>query len=266
MTDTPNVGLPLVPENTLDPAAGLNRALIEADALIQTAVISMALSAPPGSPADGDLYIVAGPGTGAWATLDDYLVRYVAEGAFWQSYAPGKPGAHLALNLDDGGLYAFIDSSGWQPITGASAGSISVEDQDTGGDVIATATTIVIGDGLQVTDMGGGVALIEAIPLPPPVVTTESGTSRNAAAADANTYVRFTNAATKTYTFNNSAGFTAGQEFSGRNAGAGALTIAGAGSMVITAPAGGTLVIPQNATFTVKIVTSTTADLIGATT
>ncbi len=85
---TPNTGIPYVPENTLDPAAGLNLALNVIDALLQTAVIDVGVNTPPGSPADGDLYIV-GTGTGAWTGHDDALAGDVAQGDFWQFDAAG---------------------------------------------------------------------------------------------------------------------------------------------------------------------------------
>lgn len=118
---TPNTGIPYVPENTQDPAAGLNLALNVIDALLQTAVINMSLTEPPGSPSDGDLYIVATGATGVWAGQDNNLARYVAEGDFWQFYEAGT-NVHVVLNLDDGGLYAWTGST-WAPVAGG--GSMS---------------------------------------------------------------------------------------------------------------------------------------------
>jgi len=124
---TPNTGIPYVPENTQDPAAGLNLALNVIDALLQTAVIDMSLTAPPGSPSDGDLYIVASGATGAWAGQDNNLARYVAEGDFWQFYEAGTQ-VHIVLNLDDGGLYAWTGST-WAPaVAGAGSGTVTSVD------------------------------------------------------------------------------------------------------------------------------------------
>jgi hypothetical protein len=124
---TPNTGIPYVPENTQDPAAGLNLALNVIDALLQTAVINMSLTAPPGSPSDGDLYIVASGATGAWAGQDNNLARYVAEGDFWQFYEAGT-NVHVVLNLDDGGLYAWTGST-WAPaVAGAGSGTVTSVD------------------------------------------------------------------------------------------------------------------------------------------
>lgn len=116
---TPNRGIPYVPQGTLDPAAGLNDALDVIDAIIVPRVISMSLTAPPGSPQDGDLYIPAATATGAWTGLEDNLVRYREEGSLWQSYEPES--VYLLVNADDGALYVwdFASTGSWVQITGA---------------------------------------------------------------------------------------------------------------------------------------------------
>lgn len=96
-------------------------------------------------------------------------------------------------------------------------------------------------------------------------VVSETGTNRDATAANSGQYTRFTNGSAPTYTFNASAGFLKDAEYHGRYAGVDTLTIVGSGGMTINAPAGGTLVIPPQGTFTVKIVSGTEADLIGTT-
>ncbi len=96
-------------------------------------------------------------------------------------------------------------------------------------------------------------------------VVAESGTSLAASSSNSGNYTRFTNAAAKTYTFDDAEAFIVGAEYHGRNAGAGDLTITEAGAMTINPPAGGTLIIPQGGTFTVKIVASDEADLFGVT-
>ena len=44
-----------------------NEALRLLDGLVQLSVLDRDLTTPPGSPADGDRYIVASGGTGSWA-------------------------------------------------------------------------------------------------------------------------------------------------------------------------------------------------------
>lgn len=128
---TPNRNIPYVPEGTLNPAAGLNLSLNFIDALLQTAVIAIDLTAPPGSPTDGDLYIVAGIGgtaTGAWTGHEDDLARYVSEGNSWQFFEAGSE-VVIVLNMEDGGLYAYAvnDSSpSWQPAVAGGASSAPI--------------------------------------------------------------------------------------------------------------------------------------------
>lgn len=65
---------------------GVDRNFRTEETLIGLKVISDALTAPPGSPVDGDAYIVATGGTGAWAAHDGAIASYMA-GA-WYFFAP----------------------------------------------------------------------------------------------------------------------------------------------------------------------------------
>ena len=67
----------------------VNEALRLLDGLVQLAVLDRHLTAPPGSPADGDRYIVASGATGAWAGWD-LNVAYWVDGA-WMRLVP-RPG------------------------------------------------------------------------------------------------------------------------------------------------------------------------------
>ena len=67
----------------------VNEALRLLDGLVQLAVLDRHLTAPPASPADGERYIVAAGGTGAWAGWD-LNVAYRVDGA-WMRLVP-RPG------------------------------------------------------------------------------------------------------------------------------------------------------------------------------
>lgn len=61
------------------------------DGLIQCHVKDKDLTAPPGSPANGDMYIVGAAATGAWATHSGKLARYYTVGTgspAWQFFTP----------------------------------------------------------------------------------------------------------------------------------------------------------------------------------
>lgn len=110
---TVNNDIPFVPENTTDPAAGLNQALNVIDALLQIAVVAMQ-DDPPMSPAEGQRYIVGAAGTGAWSGQSNRLARYL-DGS-WSYYD-----ARYAVNLSDGDLYIRNDT-GWESVSGGGGG------------------------------------------------------------------------------------------------------------------------------------------------
>ena len=66
MTNTVNNLIPFVPENTTDPAAGLNLSLYIIDMLLNVSVETVGDNAPPATPNDGDRYIVGTSATGAF--------------------------------------------------------------------------------------------------------------------------------------------------------------------------------------------------------
>lgn len=98
MSNTVNNSIPFVPENTIDPAAGLNESLLTVDALLQLAVVSVGDNTPPGSPANGARYVVGTAPTGAWAAGAGAVAQFL-DGA-WRFYA-----ARYVLNLADGLMY-----------------------------------------------------------------------------------------------------------------------------------------------------------------
>lgn len=81
-------------------------------------VISDAVTAQPGSPARGDIYIIPAGATGAqWATFDpDDLAIY--DGGTWHAYAPVEGNV---FNLD-GALVAWAASAGYVSVGGGGGG------------------------------------------------------------------------------------------------------------------------------------------------
>lgn len=279
---TPNKHIPYVPESTLDPAAGLNLALNFIDALLQTAVIAMDLTAPPGSPIDdGALYIVAGTGgtaTGDWAGHELDLARYVAQGDFWQFYEAGSE-ASLCINLEDGNLYKWVDGSPPSWVLAAGLGDAPndggayfrrsltweafiapiVESTDSSPPVSVALGLLMLGMEFKLTETSPSAGVLR---YRGSEVVTTSAVNTDATADNFGQYTRFTNAAA-TYTFDDAEGYESGAEYHGRYVGSGTLTITEAGGMTINPPFGGTLEIPPQGTFTIKIVSASEADLIG---
>ena len=86
MSNTPILGLQLWPSGALQPDLVVNDSLYRLDTLVQLSVIDMAHAAPPGSPTDGDRYIVAATATGLWAGKENKVATWSA-GA-WAFYSP----------------------------------------------------------------------------------------------------------------------------------------------------------------------------------
>jgi hypothetical protein len=86
MTDTPRLGLPAIEAAQAQKHVTHNEALALLDALVQLAVESRTLTAPPGSPAEGDCYIPAAGATGAWSGFDLQLAAF--SGGAWIRIVP----------------------------------------------------------------------------------------------------------------------------------------------------------------------------------
>lgn len=65
-----------------------NQALAVLDQLAQAVVVDKDLTAPPGSPANGAMYIVAAGATGAWAGQSGKLAYWLAAVAAWTFITP----------------------------------------------------------------------------------------------------------------------------------------------------------------------------------
>jgi hypothetical protein len=115
---TVNNGIPFVPENTIDPAAGLNLSLNTIDALLQILVQTVGANTPPASPTNGARYIVGAAPTTAWSGQANKLARWL-DGA-WQFFD-----ARYALNAADGQWYGRSGAT-WAQLGGALAdGSVT---------------------------------------------------------------------------------------------------------------------------------------------
>ncbi len=154
MDTTPNLNLPFIAAAQAQKHVTPNEALRALDAIVQIMVLDKDLSAPPGSPAEGDRYIVAPSPTGAWAGQPDRIAAW-QDGA-WAFYAPGE--GWLAWVADEQRLYA------WTGVTWTlAAGSLhSVADDATpqlGGNLDANGFDIAFDDGTGIADDSGNVQI-----------------------------------------------------------------------------------------------------------
>lgn len=86
MADTPNLVLPYLAANQSQKHVTVNEALRRLDALVQVTVQGAALATPPGSPVEGQRWIVAAAATGAWVGQSGKIAAW-QDGA-WVFYAP----------------------------------------------------------------------------------------------------------------------------------------------------------------------------------
>jgi len=123
MTNTANVGLGLIAANQNQKEVTINLSLYQMDALLRFGAKDKDLTAPPVSPADGDVYIVGGSATGDWATHDDEIAYYYGG---WKFITPIS-GFRLWLD-DEEVIYIYL-SGAWSPFNGtvSSNGSYTQE-------------------------------------------------------------------------------------------------------------------------------------------
>lgn len=108
MADTPNLTLPLIAADQAQKHVTHNEALGLIDAMTQIAVVSSAVTAPPGSPADGDRYIIPASATDAWSGRDDEVAARI-NGA-WVYLTPRA--GWLVFDVAAGN-YVCYDGSAW---------------------------------------------------------------------------------------------------------------------------------------------------------
>lgn len=109
MSSTGRLQLPYIVTAQAQKEVTHNDSLNRLDAFV-TPVVADISSAPPGSPAEGDLYIVGASATGDFAGEEDNLAQYLTGG--WVFYTPFKWMDAVVETLDSRMAY---DGSGWVP-------------------------------------------------------------------------------------------------------------------------------------------------------
>lgn len=135
MTDTPHLGLPLIEAAQAQKHVTHNEAIHLIDALVQMAVKDRDLTAPPGSPVEGDRYLPASGATGAWASWDLNIALFTD--GDWTKIVPKKG---FLLFVEDEGVLLVWNGAAWVD-PAASGGYLSVVGETN----IASAATCNIG-------------------------------------------------------------------------------------------------------------------------
>ena len=158
MSASPNLKLPFIDANQNQKSVTHNAALIVLDALVNCQVGSAALAAPPASPADGQCWIVAAGGAGAWAGKDLNIAAW-QDGA-WNFYAPTT--GMLAYNDATGGPIVWTGAS-WVALAGGG-----------GGGAVASVAGRTGNVTLSVADVSGGAPLASPALMGSPTAPTQA--------------------------------------------------------------------------------------------
>ena len=86
MSNTANLILPYIDPAQAQKSVTHNASLTSLDAQVQLAVADRTLTAPPGSPVDGERHLVATGATGAWSGWDGNIAAY--QSGVWNKYTP----------------------------------------------------------------------------------------------------------------------------------------------------------------------------------
>lgn len=114
MDTTPRLNLPYIAPQQAQKQVTYNEAMRSLDLLVQPVIKSRTAATPPGSPVEGDAYLIAASPTGAWTGKTGYIACYVDAG--WSFRAP-LDGWLLYVEDDD----EFIQrrSGTWSPLLGS---------------------------------------------------------------------------------------------------------------------------------------------------
>lgn len=121
MADTTRLELPLLSAAQAQKHVTVNEALKLLDTIVQAGVLDKDLTAPPGSPTEGDIYIVATGGTGDWLGQDDSIAVYQDGGWIFIT-----PRTGWVVWVDDESALNIYSSGAWGALSLASGGAVGM--------------------------------------------------------------------------------------------------------------------------------------------
>jgi hypothetical protein len=105
---SPRLHLPYIRTSQAQKEITHNEALNRLDGLVQAVVEDKDLTAPPGAPTEGQVWIVAAGASGDWAGQDGRLAQFI--GGTWVFHSPSEG---FRVWLKDEGLEARHTGMGW---------------------------------------------------------------------------------------------------------------------------------------------------------
>jgi hypothetical protein len=106
---TTNLGLPQLAADQAQKHVTVNEGLTLLDALVMPAVKSRSLATPPGSPAEGERWIIGASPTGAWSGKATQIAAWI--GGAWTFLVP-KPG--WTVHVEDERLTLVWTDGAWR--------------------------------------------------------------------------------------------------------------------------------------------------------
>lgn len=118
------LGLEELISNQTDSELVYNEAMRELDILVQTGVENMNLSAPPGTPGDGNLHIISGTASGDWTGQAAGTIAQYYKNSTWYFYTPFD-GMQVFNKADD--IYYRYNGTSWDSVVySGEAGNITL--------------------------------------------------------------------------------------------------------------------------------------------
>lgn len=156
MAVTPNIGLKLLSASQSQKHVTVNENARFLDALFSNPIIAVLdndLTAPPGSPADGAIYIVKATATGAWATHEDDIAYYDTN--TWVFFTPEE--GWIAYIVDED-VYAVWTGTAWADSNNAfqNVDMLGVNTTATGTNKLAVKSNAVLFTALLAAESGDG--------------------------------------------------------------------------------------------------------------
>ena len=247
MTNTVNNKIPFVPENTTDPAAGLNLSLLTIDMLLNLSVESIGDNTPPTTPSDGARYIVGTAATGAWLGHNNQLAMWIAAPGYWQfrdvNFAFNKSTASIWVLTTSWNEYATTPGALGETSTASNLGTGSgLYKQKVGVDLQFKSLSAGTNCSLDTTTDADRVIINVPVPSIPDTTTipinSQTGTAYNLVIGDKGYCVEMNNSAANTLTIppNSSVAFAIGTTILIRQMGAGNTTIVAGSGVTIRNP------------------------------
>lgn len=113
---TPVISIPEMASDQNQKYLTFNSAMRRLDGLVNLTIFNRTTTTPPGSPSEGDRYIVGGSATGAWASQDDKVAIYI--GSAWEFVTPSE--GWLAYDQTENEIIIY-DGAAWAAFVASSS-------------------------------------------------------------------------------------------------------------------------------------------------